>query len=241
MSNRIIIACIAWIIIVAAMVMTGCSRERNPVEGAVAFRAGDGEVLRDGLRIRRDTARDRIWLLGLEDVRVYDAEGKRLIKKIALPGWSVARFACDPDMVLDGSGAAIVSSNVQARLWRIDADSLEVSDHTIRLQDRENWDVGFGALAIAADGTLLALTSVSESLWRIDLRKGSASMVAPVGALLNVCGLTMQSSGKAVGGLDAFSNFVPAAGSDYAVGAAGTNIIPATSGLDITAERRRNP
>jgi hypothetical protein len=87
------------------------------------------------------------------------------------------------------------------------------------------------------DGTLLALTSVSESLWRIDLGKGSASMVAPVGARLNVCGLTTQSSSKTAGGLDAFTNLVPAAGSHYAAGAAGTDIIPATSGLDITSER----
>jgi hypothetical protein len=241
MRNRIIIACIWWIAIFAAMVMTGCSQEKMSVQGPAAVRPGDSDILRDGYRIRRDAARNRIWLLGLDDVRVYDAGSKRLITKIALPGWSVARFACDPDMVLDGSGSAIISSNVQPRLWRIDADSLEVSDHTIRLQDRENWDVGFAALAIAADGTLLALTSVSESLWRIDLGRGSARMVAPAAALSNVCGLRVRNHDKAADGLDAFTNFVPAAGSDYAVRGAGTNIIPATSRLDFTFERGHKP
>jgi len=239
MSNRIIIACIWWAVIVAAMAMTGCSREGVHAQVSAAFRGGDSEVLHDGFRIRRDAARNRIWLLGLDNVRVYDGQSKRLIRAFALPSWSVARLACDPDMVLDGSGSAIVSSNVQSRLWRIDADSFEVTEHPISLQGREHWDVGFAALAVGGDGTLLALTSVSKSLWKIDLGKGGASMATPVAALVNMCGLTLQSSGRTAGGLDAFTNFVPAPGSDYAIGAAVTDIIPATSGLDIMSERGR--
>jgi hypothetical protein len=241
MSNRIIIACIWWTVIVAAMAVAGCSREGVHAQVPAAVRGGDGEVLHDGFRIRRDAARNRIWLLGLDNVRVYDGQSKRLIRTIALPSWSVARLACDPDMVLDRSGSAIVSSNVQSRLWRVDADSFEVREHPITLQGRERWDVGFAALAIGGDGTLLALTSVSKSLWRIDLVKGSASMTAPEAALLNVCGLTLQSSSAAAGGLDAFTNFVPAAGSDYAVGGLGTDIILVTSGLEVTSERGRKP
>lgn len=239
MSNRIIIACIWWTVFVAAMAVAGCSQEGVHAQGPAAIRGGDGEVLRDGFRIRRDAARDRIWLLGLDNVRVYDGQSKRLIRNIALPSWSVARFACDPDMVLDGSGSAIVSSNAEPRLWRIDADSFEVREHPITLQGRERWDVGFAALAVGMDGTVLALTSVSKSLWRIDLGKGSASMATPVAALVNVCGLTLQSSSKTAHGVDAFANFVLADDSDYAIGAAGTDIIAATSGLDITTERRR--
>lgn len=241
MSNRIIIAGIWWIMFLAAIVMTGCSQEKVAAQGPAAFGGGDSDVLRDGFRLRRDAARNRIWLLGLNNVRVYDGQSKQLIRKFALPNWSVARFACDPDMVLDGSGSAIVSSNVQPRLWRIDAGSFEVSEYSIALEGRERWDVGFGALAVNADGTLLALTSVSESLWRIDLGKGSARVLAPTVTLLNVCGATMRSSGRAAGGLDAFTNFVPAAGSDYAVGAAGTDNIRVTSGPDITFERGRKP
>ncbi|MGH8622792.1 MAG: hypothetical protein ACRET3_11680, partial [Burkholderiales bacterium] len=233
MSKQIIIASMLWILILAAIVVTGCSQETVPAQGPAAFRGGDGEVLGAGFRIRRDAVRNRIWLLGLDNVRVYDGQSKRLIRTIALPSWSVARFACDPDIVLDGSGSAIVSSNTEARVWRIDADSFEVSEHPITLEGRERWDVGFGALAVSADGTLLALTSVSESLWRIDLGQGSARVVMPTTAVRNMCGLTLQSSGKTADGLDAFTNFVPAAGGDYAVGAAGTAIIPATSRLDI--------
>lgn len=204
MRNRITIACIWWVLILAAAATTGCSQEMVPAQaqGPAAVRGGDGDILQGGIRIRRDAVRNRIWLLGLDDVRIYDGQSNRLIRTIALPSWSVARFACDPDMVLDRAGSAIVSSNTEARLWRIDAGSFEVSEHPIRLEGRERWDIGFAAIAISVDGALLALTSVSESLWKIDLNKGSARMVAPAAARLSICGLSMRPSGRAGGRLD---------------------------------------
>lgn len=191
MRNRIIVAFIWWIVIFAAMLMEGCSRD-DPSQGPAATRAGPSSLLQDGIRVRRDAVRNRIWLLGLEDVRVYDAANERLIRRVALPNWSVARYACDPDMVLDESGSAIISSNVQARLWRIDGGTFTVSEHDITLHERENWDVGFAALVPAGNGKLLALTSLAGSFWSIDLNKGIAHMAAPAAALQNVCGLTAQ-------------------------------------------------
>ncbi len=191
MRNRIIVAFIWWIAMLVAMLTAGCSWD-VPAQGPAATRAGHSSVLQDGIRVRRDTVRNRIWLLGLEDVRVYDAANERLIRRVALPSWSVARNACDPDMVLDESGSAIVSSNVQARLWRIDGGTFTVSEHDITLHERENWDVGFAALAPAGNGKLLALTSLAESFWSIDLNKGIAHMAAPAAALQNLCGLTAQ-------------------------------------------------
>ncbi|MDH5535684.1 MAG: hypothetical protein OEZ08_08970, partial [Betaproteobacteria bacterium] len=112
------------------------------------------------------------------------------VRQVALPSSSVARFICEPDMVLDRSGSAIISSNVQARLWRIDTDSFEVKEYVINLQGRERYDVGFGALGFAADGTLFAVTSTAGSLWRIDLDQRSARIVASETTYLNVCELT---------------------------------------------------
>lgn len=192
MRNRIIIACILWISILTAIVVAGCSQERGLSQSAGTGAAAYADVMHNSLRLRRDDARKRIWLLGLDDVRVYDAGSKQLVGKIALPGWSVARFVCAPDMVLDGSGSAVISSNAQARLWRIDADSFELTVHEIRLHEREQWDIGFGALAFAADGTLLALTSLGGSLWSVDLGKASARLVELKRPLLNVCDLTPQ-------------------------------------------------
>jgi len=241
MKNRIIIACIWWILILAATVSTGCSRETPPAQGPAAVHGGNGDILLGGFRIRRDAARNRIWVLGLDHVRIYDGQSKLLIRRITLPGWTVARFACDPDMVLDGSGSAIISSNVQPRLWRIDAGNFKVSEHPITLQGRERWDVGFGALAVGVDGTLLALTSVTEALWRIDLVNSSGSMVPPVGAPVIICGLTTRSSGRTAGRFPAIASFVPEAGNDGGGGPVGTDINLALGGLDITSERRRKP
>jgi sugar lactone lactonase YvrE len=164
---------------------------------AVAFMAGCGQLANPGhpfdgqesLRVRTDAARGRIWVLGPEGVRVYDTT-KRLIRQVRLPNWMIAQFICDPDMVLDRSGSAIISSNMQARLWRIDTDTFEVKEHEIRLHGKEGWDVGFGALAFAADGTLFAVTSSAGSLWRIDVGKGSARMLAAEPKYLNMCELS---------------------------------------------------
>lgn len=192
MSNRIFVACIWWILIIVAIATTGCSPGSGPARSAAAAGAADTGVLQGSLRIRRDEARNRVWVLGLDGVRVYDAGSKRIIRRIGLPNWSVARFICAPDMALDRSGSALVSSNVQARLWRIDADSFEVKEHDISLHGREQWDVGFGALAVGANGTLFALTATGGSLWKIDTATASASMIEHEGPPLRGCAFTTQ-------------------------------------------------
>ena len=172
-----------WVVLLLAVSMImGCGNGEYPAQ------AGG----RDALRAVPDTARNRLWVLGLEGVQVYDTRNKRLIRKVELPGWSVARFVCPPDIALDRSGSATISSNVQSKLWRIDTDSFEVKEHEISLFGRERWDTGFGALAFAADGTLLALTSSGGSLWRVDAGKGSARMVEPATTYLKMCDLTPQ-------------------------------------------------
>ena len=178
----------------------GCSNEGNPALGPVTGRAGNdyappqtyGIGERDAFRARTDTARSRLWVLDLDNVRVYDTVKKKLIRQIELPNWSVARFACMPDMVLDRSGSAFISSNVQARLWQIDGERFEVKEHEIRLHEKEQWDIGFGALAVAADGVLYALTSSAGSLWKVDVANASASMIELNSLHWKVCDFTAQ-------------------------------------------------
>ena len=83
MSKRIIIACILWISVLTAVVMAGCSGEGGP----------DAQRLLEGgaLRVRLDSERDRIWLLDLDGVRVYDAGRKRVIRRISLPNWTLPK------------------------------------------------------------------------------------------------------------------------------------------------------
>lgn len=176
-----------WMMALIAGVMAGCRTETG-----TEVAASD----RGSLRARTDTVRGRLWVLEVDAVRVYDAAGKRLIREVVLPNWSVGRFVCNPDLAIDNSGSIVISSNVQARLWRVDADSFEVKEREISLQGREHWDIGFGALAFAADGTLFGLTSTGGSLWKIDVDRGSARIVELGGLLLNQCELTAQFSGK---------------------------------------------
>ena len=143
-----------------------------------------------GLRVRMDEARGRLWVLRLKDVSVYDAATKTLISRVRLRNWLVARFYCPPDLAIDGNGDAIVSSNVQSRLWRIDARDFRVQEQRIRLEGRELWDVGFGALAFTSDGRLYAVTALTATLWSIDTRRQRARMVGPANPFSKTCELT---------------------------------------------------
>ena len=197
MNHGIVSVCGWLVLLLAITVITGCRNEKEPAQGSTASSTGsdypmDRDDERIDLRVRTDSARSRVWVLGLADVRVYDSATKKLLRQIALPSWIVARATCDPDLALDRSGSAFISSNAQPRIWRIDADSFEVKEHEIILQGKEQWDLGFGALAFAQDGTLLALSSPVGLLWSIDVDKASARMVEQNASFRDVCELTIQ-------------------------------------------------
>ena len=187
MSNRIAAIRSGLILLFTTTAMAGCGIDGNTAHNAPADRTDGadlrlephGMIEREALRIRKDTLRHRLWVLTLDEVRVYDTakNRKRLIRKIELPNWSVAQFICNPDMVLDSSGSAIISSNVQAMLLLIDADSFELTAREITLREREQWETGFRALTFAADGSLLALASMGGSLWKIDVANAAANMI----------------------------------------------------------------
>ena len=205
MSNRIVSVC-GWLVsLFAVTVMAGCGgNSGNPSQSSSSGGAVSADLRpelngidkRDALRIRKDAQHNRLWVLSLENVRVYDiAKNRRtLLRQIALPKWSVVPFdfACMPDMALDASGSAFISSNAQPKLLQIDADSFELKEHEIILRGKEQWDLGFGALAFAQDGTLLALSSPVGMLWSIDVGKASARIVEANASFRDVCELTMQ-------------------------------------------------
>jgi hypothetical protein len=205
MSNRIV-STRGWLILLFAVtVIAGCGDIEKPSQNSSAGRADSADLRldsqgtseRDVLRIREDLLRNRLWVLTLEEVRVYNTAttGKRLIRKIALPNWSVVGFrnVCMPDMALDRAGSAFISSNAQARLLRIDADRFDLKDYAISFHEREGQDIGFGALRFAADGTLFARTTPGGLLWKIDITKASAIMIEVNKKLpLDECAITTQ-------------------------------------------------
>lgn len=188
------------ILVFAMASITGCSNVSEPIQGPLAGRTDGKESLSekygtgesDALRVKTDMARGRTWVLDVNQVRVYDVETKKLIRQIALPSWSVVKAVCDPDLILDRSGSALVSSNVQAKLWRIDGDSFEAKAQEIRLPGKEDWEVGFGALAFTSGGALYALSSSTHHLWKIDAATYTASMIERYYPPMNACTLTPQ-------------------------------------------------
>ena len=178
------------LMMICAMIeIGGCGAEGSYAADDGALPAAYVAGQRGVLRVREDGARGRTWVLAIDGVRVHDIAKKKLIRRVQLPDWDVANLACDPDMVLDGSGSAIVSSNVRLKLWRIDAETFALQERDITLREREQWDVGFGALMLAADGNLLGLTSTGGWLWKIDLATGNAYLWNWGAPILNVCDL----------------------------------------------------
>jgi hypothetical protein len=131
----------------------------------------------DTLRVRVDRKRERVWLLTLDRVEIYDSRKRTLLRRILLPGWSVADSVGAPDMVLDQSGAAIISHNVEPRFWLIDGESFGLREQEIRLLEHENLAIGFSMLTLAPEGDLVAIDAFAGASWRIDLRNGSAQKV----------------------------------------------------------------
>jgi len=145
---------------------------------------------RHALRMREDAARHRLWVLTVEHVYVYDTRKLRLIRQIRLPNWSVADFICSPDMVLDQSGTAFVSNNVQSRLLQIGPANFRKKEHELRLISARQWETGFGGLAFGSDGTLFALSSLAGSLFKVDLASRSAKEIALTKPVPEGCALT---------------------------------------------------
>jgi hypothetical protein len=163
------------------------------------------------LRIKVDTTRNRLWVLGLKHVYVYDITGKQLIRRVALPDWSVAGFVCSPDMALDSSGAAYIASNADSTLWKIDAEDFGIKAQELTLRAGANRDIGFGALTFAGDGALYAITAHEGSLWRIDVERAHANKVELSERVFGACTLKAPDQTKQ-GGLTGHVVLCAAAG-----------------------------
>ncbi len=192
MHNGIVSPRSGLAVLFAAGALAGCAKSGTPAQNAATPVAHYGMIERDALRIRHDTQRHQLWVLAPDEVRVYNTakKRKRLIRRVALPNWSVAYFLCDPDMVLDSAGTAVLSSNVSPRLWLIDGVRFEVTERDIHLHGKAQWDTGFRALTFVADGTLIAWTSGGESLWKIDLATANARPIDVDNPPANTCNRT---------------------------------------------------
>ena len=139
--------------------------------------------------VRVDPARNRLWVLDLEVISVYDNTNGRRLRRIVLPEWIVLpqRYSCLPDLALDSAGTAFVSSNVLPVLWRIDPQRYEVTRIELALDTDNDKDVGFTGLSFTGDGTLLAAGAMAAALWQIDPSAASARKIASYPSVASGC------------------------------------------------------
>ena len=163
--------------------LAGCNAE--PASSVPAV------VPSDALRVRTDVPRGRAWVLGRQTVSVHESLSGRELARVALPGWLFVDpdIACPPDLALGGAGDAYISSNVVPVLWRIDGQTFEVTRIELSLDADHGRDVGFSTLSPAADGRLLAASTVAGSLWGIDALAGSAEKLMSFKPVAGACEL----------------------------------------------------
>ena len=163
--------------------------------------SGAARVLDDGrirgseqstiLRVRVDSARERLWILDLAGVHVFDLAAERRIASVKLPNWFYAGHgtSCLPDLQLDRTGAAFIADNAQPKLWRIDGGNFSVRERSVSLDSHRSLDVGFSALAITEDGEMFAAMAAPGLLWRIDAASSRATNVPLTAPIHGACAI----------------------------------------------------
>jgi len=148
----------------------------------------------EALRVQVDVARNRLWVLHGDGVYIYEITTRRRIGRIGM--FVGEPVNCAPDLALDPSGAAIVSSNVRAVLWRLDPERFEARRQELARDTDRQKVVGFTGLAFA-DGLLFGVDARHGSLWKIDLAAGKAEKLALSSPVRGVCGLARQQPAQA--------------------------------------------
>jgi hypothetical protein len=153
---------------------------------------GAGETI---LRLRVDARRNRLWVLDVGTVRVFDLTSKKLVRTVDLPNWMYAESEnCLPDLQLDPRGGAFVSDNIQRKLWRIDADRFSVSEHAVTLGSRATLDVGFSAMAVTETGVMYAAMGAPGLLWRVDMNSFQAENIPLSSPIYGACALESRAA-----------------------------------------------
>jgi len=179
MSTRSILSSSITVVVTAAAMLTACdgSLRREPAPEAKL------QI------VRVDSAHNRLWVLDHEALAIHDNTNGRRLSRIVLPEWILvgSEYGCPPDLAVDSSGAAFVSSNAVPVIWRIDPQRYEVTRIELALDSDTDKDVGFTGLSFAGDGTLLAAGAMASSLWQIDTSAASARKLASYPSLRAAC------------------------------------------------------
>jgi hypothetical protein len=172
------------------VLIAGCELGAAPQEAS----GGATPMQLPGARSQVDPRRNRVWYLTPEGVYLFDVSRPERAA-VPLPGWvwAGAPYGCLPDLALGPRGEAVVTSNVLPTLWRIDPDTLAVTEHALALDADTDKDVGFTGLVFSArHGAYFAVSDVHGSLWRIDPQLKTAQKMPPSAAIPQACGIALR-------------------------------------------------
>ncbi|HZT61563.1 MAG TPA: hypothetical protein VFA36_00390 [Burkholderiales bacterium] len=176
------------------MVLAGCdARVASDQSPRASSAAGERNI-----RSQVDAANGRIWWLTREGVFVHDARipQKRLVP---IPGWvsvNVA-YACPAALALGPNGEALVTSNILPTVWKIDPETLAVSEHALALDADQDKEVGFSGLVYSSEHAAFFAVSELGSVWRIDRDLTRAEKVALSVPMTKACGVAVGATKKA--------------------------------------------
>ena len=127
-----------------------------------------------------DTKNNRVWSLSADGLWLSEPSRRQSIA-VSLPGWNAlnAQYSAPPAFTLGPNSELVVTSNVIATLWRIDAKSLAISAHPLLLNPNTEKEFGFYWLSYSPEeGAYFAYSEQLESLWRIDRQLHNGQWVA---------------------------------------------------------------
>lgn len=160
-----------------------------------------------GMRYQLDASRERVWWLNRDGAVVKDL---RTMQRTAVPiaDWTRVgeAWSCAPDLALGPGGEALVTSNIVPVVWKIDPETMAVTEHPLVLDADTDKDFGFTGLAYSAEhDAYFAVSGSHGTLWKIDAQLTRAEKVALSSPIYNACRVVpsgraaSQASGSAAG------------------------------------------
>jgi hypothetical protein len=142
-----------------------------------------------GMRFQLDAGRERLWWLTRDGVVVKDAAAKERTV-VPIPGWTWVgeAWSCMPDLALGPRGEALVTSNILPIVWKIDPETLAVTEHPLVLDADTDKEVGFSGLTYSSEhDAYFAVSGVHGTLWKIDSQLKRGEKIALSGPIHDAC------------------------------------------------------
>ena len=139
-------------------------------------------------QVQSDSPRQRAWQLTADGVLAGNTA-------VPIPGWIRAEdaYACAPEFAVGPKGEAVITSNVVPTLWRVDPETLVVTEHPLTLDEDGGRDIGFSGLVYSPQhAAYFAVSHAHGTLWRIDPQLKRGQKIPLSEPVSKACGLSIR-------------------------------------------------